>query len=96
MTGGRIARIEPYIGDDELFMVTYGDGVGTIDLKALEAFHRNHGKVLTVTGVRPPGRFGELEANEDGQVTEFNEKPQSSGGRISEDSLSLISGSFST
>ena len=83
MTGGRIARIEPYIGDDELFMVTYGDGVGTIDLKALEAFHRGHGKVLTVTGVRPPGRFGELEANAEGQVTEFNEKPQSSGGRIS-------------
>ena len=75
-TGGGIARIEPYIGDDELFMVTYGDGVGTIDLKLSKLFHRGHGKVLTVTGVRPPGRFGELEANAEGQVTEFNEKPR--------------------
>lgn len=81
MTGARIARIARYVGDDD-FMLTYGDGVGDIDLDALVAFHKSHGKVLTVTGVRPPGRFGELRSNE-GTVTEFNEKPQATGGRIS-------------
>ncbi len=81
MTGARIARIARYVGDDD-FMLTYGDGVGDIDLDALLAFHKSHGKVLTVTGVRPPGRFGELRSHE-GAVTEFNEKPQATGGRIS-------------
>lgn len=81
MTGARIARIARYVGDDD-FMLTYGDGVGDIDLEALVAFHKSHGKVLTVTGVRPPGRFGELRSNQ-GAVTEFNEKPQATGGRIS-------------
>ena len=83
MTGGRIKRIQKYIGNDESFMLTYGDGVGDVDLHALNRFHSSHKKVLTVTGVRPPGRFGELNANRDGVVEEFNEKPQSSGGRIS-------------
>ena len=81
MTGARIARIRKYVGDEE-FMLTYGDGVGDIDLDRLLAFHRAHGKTLTVTGVRPPGRFGEL-MSEAGQVVEFNEKPQATGGRIS-------------
>jgi glucose-1-phosphate cytidylyltransferase len=81
MTGARIARIRKYVGDEE-FMLTYGDGVGDIDLGRLLAFHRAHGKTLTVTGVRPPGRFGEL-MSEAGQVVEFNEKPQATGGRIS-------------
>ena len=83
MTGARIGRILPYIGEDEDFMLTYGDGVGDINLEGLYSFHRRHGKVLTVTGVRPPGRFGELGCDEDGLVLEFNEKPQATGGRIS-------------
>lgn len=81
MTGARIKRIQKYVGDDD-FMLTYGDGVGDIDLNQLQAFHRGHGRTLTVTGVRPPGRFGEL-VHSDGLITEFNEKPQATGGRIS-------------
>lgn len=82
MTGARIARIRKYVGDED-FMLTYGDGVGDVDIEALLAFHRTHGKALTVTGVRPPGRFGELMNSPEGQVTEFNEKPQATGGLIS-------------
>ena len=81
MTGARIAKIKKYVGDEN-FMLTYGDGVGDIDIEKLLAFHHSHGKALTVTGVRPPGRFGEL-LNDNGLVTEFNEKPQATGGRIS-------------
>lgn len=83
MTGARIRRIRRFIGDDEVFMLTYGDGVGDVDLDALLRFHRAHGKLVTVTGVRPPGRFGELNIDTKGSVVEFNEKPQSVGGRIS-------------
>ena len=83
MTGARIKRIQKYIADDEHFMLTYGDGVGDVDIKKLVEFHKSHGKILTVTGVRPPGRFGELMHDGGGLVTEFNEKPQASGGRIS-------------
>ena len=83
MTGARINRIKHYIGNDDTFMLTYGDGVGDIDLARLLEFHASHGKVLTVTGVAPPGRFGELECNRDGAVEAFNEKPQTSGGLIS-------------
>lgn len=82
MTGSRISRIKKYIGDED-FMLTYGDGVGDIDLAKLLAFHKEHGKVLTVTGVRPPGRFGEMVGGKNGQVVEFNEKPQATAGRIS-------------
>lgn len=81
MTGSRIKRIQKYVGDED-FMLTYGDGVGDVDLKLLLDFHRQHGRALTVTGVRPPGRFGELMSS-DGVITEFNEKPQAAGGRIS-------------
>ena len=80
MTGGRVKRIEKYIKGDT-FMLTYGDGVGNIDIKGLLEFHKKHGKLATLTGVRPPGRFGELMTN-DSLITEFNEKPQTSGGRI--------------
>ena len=83
MTGGRIKKIRHYIGNDEHFFLTYGDGVGDIDLNALLAFHKSHGRMVTVTGVRPPGRFGELMADSTGVITEFNEKPQATGGRIS-------------
>ena len=81
MTGARIKRIQKYVGDDN-FMLTYGDGVGDVDLDSLLKFHRGHARALTVTGVRPPGRFGEL-VHTGGMITEFNEKPQATGGRIS-------------
>src|ERR1041384_8218919 len=81
-TAGRINRIKKYLGADSEFLLTYGDGVGNIDIKALVAFHRNHGRKLTLTAVRPPGRFGELELASEGQVKEFNEKPQVTDGRI--------------
>jgi len=83
MTGGRIRRIRQYVGDDENFLLTYGDGLSNINLDALLRFHKSHGRVLTVTGVRPPGRYGELVSDTDSLATEFNEKPQASGGRIS-------------
>jgi len=81
MTGARIKAIEKYIDDDD-FMLTYGDGLGDIDLDCLVQYHREHGRALTLTGVRPPGRFGEL-TYRDGVISAFNEKPQTSGGRIS-------------
>src|SRR5262245_47452938 len=81
MTGGRVARAAKYLKKGP-FMVTYGDGVGDIDLKALIKFHQGHGKLATVTGVRPPGRFGELEVAKGGRVAQFNEKPQVSEGYI--------------
>ena len=83
MTGARIRRIQKYVEKDDHFMLTYGDGLGDVDLDQLLKFHKAHGRALTVTGVRPPGRFGELMADESGRVTEFNEKPQAAGGRIS-------------
>lgn len=83
MTGARVKRIQHHLEGDENFMLTYGDGVGNIDLNALVDFHQNHKKIFTITGVRPPGRFGEIAADASGLITEFNEKPQATGGRIS-------------
>lgn len=74
MTSGRIRRLKDWVGD-EPFMVTYSDGVGNIDIDALVAFHKAHGKLATVTAVQPPARFGNLELTGD-QVTEFTEKVQ--------------------
>jgi glucose-1-phosphate cytidylyltransferase len=82
MTGARIKRVKKYLQGEENFLLTYGDGVGDVDLDALMEFHKSHGKILTVTGVRPPGRFGEMLISANGQVQAFNEKPQASGGRI--------------
>lgn len=82
MTGSRISKIKEFIGN-ETFMITYGDGVCDININDLIKFHNSHGKILTVTGVRPPGRFGEMVIDEKNQVVAFNEKPQTSGGRIS-------------
>ena len=81
MTGGRIASLRRYVEGDDLFMVTYGDGVSDVDVGRLVAFHRAHGKIATVTAVHPPGRFGELGIR-DGFVREFNEKPQTTLGFI--------------
>jgi glucose-1-phosphate cytidylyltransferase len=82
LTAGRIQRIKPFIGDDPEFFLTYGDGVGNIDIAKSLAFHRQHGKAATLTAVRPPGRFGEVEIAPTGQVMQFNEKPQATEGRI--------------
>jgi glucose-1-phosphate cytidylyltransferase len=79
-TGGRVGRLRDRLRD-ETFMLTYGDGVGTVDLRALLAFHREHGKLATVTAVRPPSRFGGLDFREDGAV-HFTEKPQMGEGWI--------------
>jgi glucose-1-phosphate cytidylyltransferase len=79
-TWGRIKRLAPFVGD-ETFLLTWGDGVSTVDLDALLAFHRSHGKLLTVTAVRPPARFGHMELDDD-RVVEFSEKPQVGEGWI--------------
>lgn len=76
-TGGRIRRLAPYLGD-ETFFLTWGDGVGNVDLKALLEFHRSHAKLVTVTAVHPPPRFGQL-VLDGGRVLEFTEKPIDSG-----------------
>jgi len=78
MTGARVKRAAPYC-QDGTFMVTYGDGVSDVDLGKVMAFHRAHGKLATVTSVRPASRYGVLELADDGRVECFNEKPQSAG-----------------
>jgi glucose-1-phosphate cytidylyltransferase len=80
-TGARVAMGARYVTGDT-FCLTYGDGLGSIDLAALVRFHRAHGRIGTITGVRPAGRFGELLAGSDGGAIEFNEKPQVSTGLI--------------
>ncbi len=81
MTGARVKRIEPFIKGD-LFMLTYGDATANIDVGKLLEFHRSHGKIATVTGVRPNSRYGELSV-ENGRVRRFSEKPQAEDGFIS-------------
>lgn len=81
MTGGRIKRAQNYVGD-ETFMLTYGDGLSDIDLDALLTFHRTHGKAITMTSVQPDGRFGTFDADENGKVKEFLEKPRGDGSWI--------------
>ncbi|HEX9792891.1 MAG TPA: sugar phosphate nucleotidyltransferase, partial [Planctomycetota bacterium] len=73
VTGGRVKRLAPYLREGGTFMLTYGDGVSDVDLRALLAFHRAHGKLATVTAVRPPARFGGLVFQGD-RVAEFTEK----------------------
>ena len=80
-TGGRVLAIQRYVDTDDLFAVTYGDGVCDVNIGELVSFHRSHGKVATVTAVRPPGRFGEMRLD-GAHVREFNEKPQVSEGFI--------------
>ena len=78
MTGGRVRRVRKYI-DDDLFMVTYGDGVADVDINKVLAFHKSHGKVATITTVRPTSRFGVLNVSDGGAVTRFIEKPRLDG-----------------
>ncbi len=79
-TGGRIKRLAQHLGN-ETFMLTWGDGVSDVDLKKLLAFHRSHGKLATLTAVRPPARYGHLRFDED-RIMEFTEKPQTGEGWI--------------
>jgi len=79
-TGGRLRRVRRYL-DDEAFCFTYGDGVADVDITAAIEFHRSHGRLATVTGVRPPGRFGALQMEGD-RVTGFTEKPIGQDGLI--------------
>ena len=81
LKGARIKRVEQYL-DDDLTLCTYGDGVADVDIDKLIAFHKSHGKMVTITGVRPPSRFGEILVNDNHQVVSFSEKPQSSTGLI--------------
>lgn len=80
LKGARVKKLEKYI-DDDLTMLTYGDGVADININDLVAFHKSHGKILTITGVRPSARFGEI-VEEGNQLVSFKEKPQSSTGLI--------------
>ena len=81
MTGGRLLRLKHYFRNTDTFMLTYGDGLCDLDLKALIKFHKSHGKIATVTAVRPPVRFGELIISNN-EVKQFQEKPQASNGWI--------------
>jgi glucose-1-phosphate cytidylyltransferase len=80
LTGGRIKRLAPYLGN-ETFMLTWGDGVSDVNLNELLSFHRSHGKLATLTAVRPPARFGHLDLQGD-KIAEFSEKPQTKEGWI--------------
>lgn len=81
MTGGRLRRVAPHLAGEDAFCFTYGDGLADVDIRALVAFHRAHGKAATVTAVVPPGRYGALTL--DGAVVRgFAEKPPGEGGRI--------------
>ena len=80
-TGGRVRRLARWLGEDKPFMMTYGDGVADVDVRALLRFHESHGKLATVTTVRPPARFGGI-VFEGQRVAEFTEKPQTGEGWI--------------
>jgi glucose-1-phosphate cytidylyltransferase len=80
-TGGRLKRVQPYVGRDT-FCATYGDGLGNIDIHALLAFHRRHGRLATLTAVQPKGRYGALDIDDASGVQRFNEKPAGDGGWI--------------
>ena len=81
-TGARLFKVKKYLQDEKFFALTYGDGVADINISELINFHKSHGKLMTVTGVHPPGRFGELKLD-DNKVIGFNEKAQVTEGWIS-------------
>tara|TARA_B100000212_G_C27350829_1_gene523541 strand:+ start:842 stop:1615 length:774 start_codon:yes stop_codon:yes gene_type:complete len=81
MTGGRIRRIKDYI-DEETFCLTYGDGLAKINLQNLVNFHLKHGRLATLTAVKPPGRFGAIQLSDDNLISSFFEKPQGDGGWV--------------
>jgi len=81
MTGGRLKRLKKFIGD-ETFLLTYGDAVTDLNINKVLEYHKKHGRMVTITGVRPPARFGELTINEINEVLEFKEKPNTQAGWI--------------
>lgn len=81
MTGGRLKRIEEYLGNDEVFCFTYGDGVANINIEHLISFHLSHHKKATLTATYPPGRFGAIEIKNN-KILRFIEKPQGDGGMV--------------
>ena len=81
MTGGRIKRLKNHL-NNEPFLLTYGDGLADVDLDQLMEFHKSHGKMVTMTAVRPSARFGELDITDEGKVSSFQEKPQLQQGWI--------------
>jgi len=81
LTGGRLKRVKDYLKDEEAFCFTYGDGLADVNVSELVKFHKNHGKLATVTAVQPPGRYGALDIKNH-QVTQFIEKPKGDGGWI--------------
>jgi len=93
MTGGRIKRVREYIGD-QTFMLTYGDGVGNVDIKALLNFHKEKTRMATVTAVQPSGRFGAISLTEAQIVSSFTEKPKADGAWINGGFFVLESGIF--
>ena len=82
MTGGRLKRVREYVKDEEAFCLTYGDGVGNIDITRLIQFHKAHGKQATLTATRPPGRYGALKIGLDNSIEHFQEKPDGDGSWI--------------
>lgn len=82
LTGGRLKRVADYIKNDEAFCFTYGDGLSNVNIPASIQFHKSHGRMATVTAVRPPGRYGAIECDNDRKVTAFTEKPPGDGGLI--------------
>ena len=82
LTGGRLKRVARYIENEEAFCFTYGDGVSDVDIAQAIKFHRENGKLATVTAVQPPGRYGALERNSNSQVIDFVEKPRGDGSSI--------------
>jgi glucose-1-phosphate cytidylyltransferase len=86
MTGGRLRRAAPYLDGEDTFCMTYGDGVGDVDIQALLAFHQRHGRLATLTAVHPPARFGALDIDGEDDVVNFHEKPEGDG--------ELINGGF--
>jgi len=92
-TAGRIQQIKKYVSE-ETFMLTYGDGVADINIKDLLNFHKSHGKLATLTSVQLPGRFGNIETNQDGLVLKFQEKPEGDGTWINGGFFVLNTGIF--
>ena len=90
-TGGRLKRVADYLTQEDTFCFTYGDGLANIDIGALIAFHRQHGKLATVTAVQPPGRYGALKLT-GSQVAGFMEKPRGDGGLINGGFFVLLPG----
>jgi glucose-1-phosphate cytidylyltransferase len=82
LTGGRLKRVAEYIKNEDAFCFTYGDGLADVDIAASIKFHQTHGRLATVTAVRPPGRYGAIECDDAGKVGAFTEKPPGDGGLI--------------